>query len=174
MSRLIFRTTFLVLCAIAAVLPLSGAGDPPAPGSYQLANWPVEFEGTQLQSVPLSEPEARFNAGFPGQIAKFTAGRRQLILRRVTTATRKLHSAADCFRGLGYAVTPQPAMRDAQGQRWSCFLARRGGGEFVVRERIVDSRGGEWTDVSSWFWSVLLRRTTGPWTACTVVETDAG
>ncbi len=174
MWRLIFRVAFLALCALAAGLPLLPGGAPAKDLSSPLADWPVEFEGSVLKPVPLSEREQRFNAGFPGQIAKFTAGRRQLILRRVTAGTRKLHSSADCFRGLGYAVTPKPGMRDALGQRWSCFLASRVGHEVSIRERIVDSRGGEWTDVSSWFWNVLLHRTAGPWTAFTVVETSAG
>jgi hypothetical protein len=168
--HLIIRAVFLALCAMAALAPLRGPGNTPFSGS--LPDWPQEWEGTAIQQIPLSDRDRKFNENFPGRIAKFTDGRRELIFRWVTTASRQLHSSSDCFRGAGFAVTPQPATRDGRGQRWSCFLATRGGRRLLVRERITDQHGQEWTDVSAWFWSAALQRTQGPWLGVTVVETE--
>jgi hypothetical protein len=157
-----------MLCIVAALRPF---------GAHEQAVrrigsnvWPSEFDGRPLQHIQLSDTDARFAREFPGDIAKFTDGNRQFIFRQVAQATRKLHSSADCFRGVGYAVSPAPAMRDNFGRSWTCFAAKRGAEEFVVRERINDQSGGEWTDVSAWYWSVLLGKTPGPWTAITIVE----
>jgi hypothetical protein len=51
-----------------------------------------------------------------------------------------------------------------------CFDASRGGTRLRVCESIRDSAGGEWTDVSSWYWAALLGRSSGPWWATTVAE----
>ena len=167
---LIIRATFLALCGIAALVPLGAPGNTRFSGP--LPDWPQEWEGAVIQQIPLSARDEKFNENFPGRIAKFTDGRRELILRWIGTASRQLHSSADCFRGAGFAVTPQPAMRDAKGQRWSCFLAFRGDHRLLVRERIADQQGHEWTDVSAWFWSAALQRTRGPWLSATVVEAE--
>jgi hypothetical protein len=95
-----------------------------------------------------------------------------LILRWVTQGIRQLHSSSDCFRGAGYSVSPRPAMLDVQGACWGCFAANRGQYRLLVRERITDELGREWTDVSAWFWSVILRQTEGPRMAVTVVESE--
>jgi hypothetical protein len=165
---LIVRCGFLALCGIAAWVPLKVENlAVPSPG---FDGWPTEWDGTQLEQVALAERDAKFGRNFPGHIAKFTDGRRELIFRWVTTASRQLHSSADCFRGMGFNVAPRPAIRDPRGKRWSCFVASRRGHDFLVRERITDQRGNEWTDVSAWFWSALLQQTAGPWLAVTIVE----
>ena len=158
---LIIRATFLAICVVTALVPLRALNRQTF--SEPLPDWPQDWEGTQLQQIPLSDRDQKFNENFPGRIAKFTDGRRELIFRWVTTASRQLHSSADCFRGAGFAVTPQPAIRDESGQRWSCFLAA---------ERIADQHGHEWTDVSAWFWSAALQRTQGPWLSVTIVEAE--
>jgi hypothetical protein len=132
--------------------------------------WPATWEGAPIWQLPLTEKEQLFNNSFPGRVAKFSDGRREFILRWVTKGTRQLHSSVDCFRGLGYSVTPQPAMLDQHGGRWSCFAATRAEHHLIVRQRITDAHGHEWTDVSAWFWSVILRQTEGPWLAVTIVE----
>lgn len=182
LQLLLLRCSILVLCAAAAVMPVwldreSNCGGKAAAawvgktGAGDFPGWPAEFEGEPLREIPLSAREARFHAAFPGRIGKFSDGRREFVLRWVTAGTRKLHSSADCFRGLGYTVSPQPAMRDAAGREWSCFTARRGPREIRVRERVADTGGrGAWTDVSAWFWSAALRRSSGPWLATTVAE----
>ena len=168
MSGLIFRFAFVVLCGVSAWLPLTEKSATIAQASLPV--WPATWEGAPLRQISLSEREVVFNNSFPGQVAKFTDGRRELILRWVTKGTRQLHSSSDCFRGIGYSVSPRPAILDAHGARWSCFAASRDQYHLLVRERITDERGREWTDVSAWFWSVLLRQTDGPWMAVTVIE----
>jgi hypothetical protein len=168
MPELIFRCGFLVLCAFSWWLPLienNVAIIRPHP-----QKWPTTWEGKPIRQIPLSTIEQRFNDNFPGQVAKFTDGQRELIFRRVAKATRQLHPSSDCFRGMGYTVIPRAALVDAHGGRWSCFAASRGSIRLLVRERITDQRGREWPDVSAWFWSVLLRQSEGPWLAITIVE----
>jgi hypothetical protein len=167
--RVIWRCAFLALCAIAAWLPAVG-DEVRVEGVVGFPGWPAEWEGELISAVPLSESDVRFNRRFPGRIAKFTDGRRDLIFRWVTHGTRQLHGSADCFRGMGYTITPQPAVIDARRGTWSRFSATRGRQRLIVRERITDEHGGEWTDVSAWYWSALLRQTRGPWMAVTVAE----
>ena len=119
-----FRCAFLALCALAALLPTFERGAAPA-RAESFSGWPAEWEGEALREVPLSARELQFNSNFPGRIAKFTDGRRELILRWVTQGTRQLHGSADCFRGLGYSVTPQPGINDGKRGMWSSFTAQR-------------------------------------------------
>ena len=163
------RLGFLVLCIAAAVVPL--ASRPAASVPRRQPQWPASFDGRSLHAVALSEVEERFNAGFPGSIARFTDGERQFIFRWITSGTRKLHPAADCFRGLGYSVHPAPPVRDSDGRLWSLFIASRGADRLRVRERITSLSSDEaWTDVSAWYWSTLHPRSRGPWLTVTVVE----
>ena len=117
-----------------------------------------------------SEREARFSAGFPGMVAAFTDGERTILLRWVARATRKLHPALHCLRGLGYAVQPGPVWRDTAGRNWGTTLAERDGRRRRVRERICDAAGREWTDVSAWWWDAWRGGSAGPWWAATVFE----
>ncbi|MEA3213005.1 MAG: hypothetical protein QOE70_6062 [Chthoniobacter sp.] len=169
MRVVILRCWFLALCAAAALVPLLSR--PALPASSAPPTWPATFEGRPLQAVPLSDLEQKFNAGFPGEIARFSDGRCEFIFRWITTGTRKLHPGADCFRGLGYSVETAPLLLDEHGARWSCFTATRGPHRLEVRERITSSAGAEsWTDVSAWYWSTVLHQTRGPWLAITIVE----
>lgn len=131
--------------------------------------WPKSFEGYPLARLPLSAVDQRFADRFPGQIARFTDGRRILIARTVQEPTQMLHPASVCFRGLGYRVGNTHAAKDDRGITWGCFLAERDGEQYRVCERIYDQGGGAWTDVSSWYWAALLGRTERPWYAMTVV-----
>jgi len=165
---LIVRGLFLAACFVAALAPLRPIARANAIGA--LPDWPRSWDGREIWQVPLSRSDERFGENFPGRIAKFTDGRREFIFRWVTTGTRQLHPSADCFRGAGYAITPQPAFRDREERQWSSFLACRDQLRLLVRERIADQQGREWTDVSSWFWSVALGKTQGPWLSVTAVE----
>ena len=178
------RTFFVGACLAAAVLPLAGAlpavsgtaGNDPAaavgPRSSAI-EWPTHFRGQPLTQLPPTALEARFAARFPGAVARFTDGEQLLIVRHVRRATRLLHPASDCFRAAGYAVAEAQAAVDAQGLRWRCFVATRGGQRLRVCERIGERPGdaGEpgWTDVSAWFWDAQFRRAAGAWWALTVV-----
>ena len=161
---------FVAACALAALAPLLPR---PSAAAVEAAfpGWPSTVDGRPLHVRPLLPREQRFAAGFPGRIATFGDGRRTYVIRWVTRATRRLHPAADCFRGAGYAIEPRPLFRDDDGRVWSSFTASRGATRLRVRERIGEVGGGEaFTDASSWYWSALLGRSEGPWWAWTVVE----
>ena len=132
--------------------------------------WPSHFEGRALTRLPLSEREERFGGDFPGRVARFTDGRREVIVRFVTGATRRLHPASDCFAGIGYRVRPRPLQFDDSGARWGSFTAERGGEKFRVYERIYSDAGGSWEDVSAWYWDAAGGNSPGPWWAVTVAE----
>ncbi len=164
-------TPYLLACAVAAALPLlpSGKADAPSGTAVGFPGWPATFEGLPLVEVSLDARDARFAAAFPGRMAAFTNGDRRVLMRWVTAPTRKLHPAAHCFRGAGYAVRPAPPQRDAGGGMWGAFDATLDGQTFLVREQI-HSPSGAWSDVSSWYWSALFGHDPGPWWSVTVVE----
>jgi len=135
--------------------------------------WPTRWQGRALTRLPLSPDETRWLRDFPGSVARFNDGGREVLIRRVERPTRMLHPAADCFRGLGYSVA-RPEIREVGGERWSCFTVRKDGLGREVCERIHDGRGGAWTDTSAWYWSALWHHDRGPWWAWTVVGLTDG
>ncbi len=153
-----------------AVRPLFGDEERVPIDVLTFPGWPTTFEGRVLTPLASSGREARFAAGFPGQVRAFTDGERTVILRWVPRETRKLHPAAHCLRGLGYAVRPGPVWRDSAGRCWGTSVAEREGRKRKVRERIGDSTGRDWTDVSAWWWDAWRGGSTGPWWAETVIE----
>ena len=160
---------YLASCALAAIVPLA-----PKPGEARIddvgfPDWPSQFEGQRLRQVRLSVQEQKFAGGFPGRIAAFTDGRRQIVMRWITQPTRKAHPAIDCYRGLGYTIRTMPLWVDAHDRVWSSFEATKLG-TLRVREQIHDAHGNAWTDVSAWYWAAVLGRTKGPWWAMTVAE----
>jgi hypothetical protein len=164
------ETIFAMSLVIAALLPGFHAPSAPEPGfaTQTESSWPTSFQGRDLIRLPLTTPEQRWAADFPGAIARFTDGERQLIVRRVERPTRKLHPSADCFRGLGYRLGESRIEQDEAKTRWNCFLAENANGERTVCERIYDERGRQWTDVSAWYWDAVFERSRGPWWAVTV------
>lgn len=162
---------FVFACLMTAVFSLLAGGYTPArPESTSFRGWVDNWRGTPLKRLPLGPREQKFAEGFPGEVAHFACGRSVIIMRYTEQATRKLHPAADCFRGSGYEVEQPTVEVDERGEHWGRFRARRGGDVFEVRERIADHAGAEWTDVSSWYWATLLSKTAGPWWAVTRVE----
>jgi hypothetical protein len=161
---------YLAACALAAAAPLVPhvRSDEARPGPA--LSFPTRFEGRPLRELPLGLRERRFTEGFPGRVGRFTDGERQLIVRLVVQATRRLHPAADCLRAAGFGLTPGPARRGPDGSVWGCSLAVREGERLSVCEQIGDSTGRTWSDPSSWYWAALLGRTTGPWISLTVAE----
>ena len=119
---------YIIVCVIAALPPFLSTQSESAGNAAAVAfpGWPTEFEGRTLTAVPLTELEERFNTDFPGKIARFTDGKREIVIRWVTEATRKLHPASDCFQGLGYTVKPLAMHRDEKGSLWSRFAATKG------------------------------------------------
>ena len=138
------------------------------PPSFQ--QWPSTFEGHVIHRLPMTNKERGFNQNFPGKIARFTDGTREIIIRYIEKPSRKVHPSADCLRGSGYQVEPQAIKRDQNDQLWGCVLAKRNGISYRICERLYDQSGNSWYDVSSWFWSVLLKNSQGPWWAITIAE----
>ncbi len=169
---------FLIMCVLAGLAPLAMRFAPPAHSSIEargaevgFPGWLTHFEGRKLTQLPLSEREQRFGGDFPGRIARFTDGEREIIIRWVTEPTRKLHPAADCFQGIGYKVRPLPLRFERDGTRWASFTATNNKETLKVRERIYDEAGNNWTDASSWYWAATRSgETRATWWAITVAE----
>lgn len=130
--------------------------------------WPVQLDGKPLREIPLSETEAGFQAGFPGRVGKFEAQGEVVILRWISQETRRLHPAADCYKGLGYTASAQTVSKDASGS-WGRTLVSKGDQHLQVQEQLRDSAGQSWSDVSAWYWAAFLGQTQGPWWSVTRV-----
>lgn len=131
--------------------------------------WPKKFEGRVLYPLNMTDWERKFAQSFPGRIAKFSDGDNQVMMRWIRQESRQVHSLQDCLRGAGYTVD-SPALLIRAGERWTSFKATKPGKNLVVRERITDSHGRAWTDISEWYWSALTGKTRGPWLAIGVVH----
>jgi hypothetical protein len=159
----------LVLCALLPLLrPATVQAGASASGAF--AETPQVWQGRALRPLALSVVEQRFASHFPGRITRLTDGEQGLVLRDVSTPTRMLHPATDCYRGLGYHIEQTRLERDAQALLWRCFIAERGGVKTRVCERIVDANGASFNDTSSWYWAAQLGRSSGPWLAITTAR----
>ena len=169
----------LPLCALAGVAQVAfdwhhardtGQGGPVARAAYKQASEPPrEWQGAPLRPLALSDVEMRFAKHFPGSLARLTNGRQTLVIRTVNQATRMLHPATDCYRGLGYRIVNEQLEVQGDSQdRWRCFVAQRNGRSVRVCERIVDARGQGFTDTSAWYWASIAGQSQGPWKAFTV------
>jgi len=165
------RIALFGLAALAAALApfMSRSG---AAVTASAVAWPTHHEGRALTALPLSPREAAFLADFPGQVGRFTDGEREIIVRRIDGATRRLHPAADCLRAIGYRITPLPAQRAAQGGTMNCVRASRDGESQRVCEIIRDQAGHHWPDVSAWYWSALAGASAAPWWSFVVAEAE--
>jgi hypothetical protein len=158
---------WLLICAlIATALAPFGAPAFKPVAAVAFPGWPAQLEGRNLTALPLTERERRFEMAFPGRIGRFTDGHREIVIRWVTQATRRLHPASDCFRGSGYRVKTQP-IKTVDGKRWGRFLATREAEEWDVLEAIEDEHGQRWTDASAWYWAAS-RAPRSQWWAITV------
>jgi len=172
-NRVLHKTLWaalLPLCALwglgQTVVEHAAPGDAGTPThSVEL---PTEWQGTPLRPLAVSEVELRFARHFPGTLARLTDGHRVLVLRAVNQATRMLHPATDCYRGLGYRIRNEQLEEDIDKTRWRCFIAERGGRELRVCERIEDAQGQGYTDTSAWYWAAVSGQSHGPWQAITV------
>lgn len=173
MRRTVLYLTACLVAALVPLLPVQPGQRHSAASAAAFPGWPTDFEGMALKALPLSEREERFNSNFPGRIARFTDGRREIILRWTTSATRKLHPASDCFEGIGYSISPLPLYVDKAGSRWGSFLAARGKERLRVYERIYTEGGESWPDVSAWYWSASGASGAGHWWAVTIAEKAA-
>lgn len=161
---------FLFASAWAGLDPWLAGSRPVHPPAGDLRAdlaWPTHWEGRSLAPLPLTGMERRFAGDFPGGLARFSDGTRELLFRRVARPTRKLHPSADCLRSAGYRIKPLPAERGPGGRTWSRLRADREGVSLAVSEIILDADGASWSDVSSWYWHAALGKSRGPWLAVT-------
>lgn len=159
----------LMLCALLPLLrPTAVRAEAGATRAF--TETPQVWQGRALRPLALSAVEQRFASHFPGRITRLTDGEQLLVLRDVSTPTRMLHPATDCYRGLGYHIEQARLERDAEALLWRCFVAERGGVKTRVCERIVDANGASFTDTSSWYWAAQLGRSRGPWLAVTTAR----
>jgi len=167
-----FPRYFLLICLCAALAPLARSflGEPATGAAFP--GWPTHFETRPLTLLPLTPLEETLQQEFPGRVGRFSDGQREIILRWVTQETRKLHSSSDCFKANGYRIEALPLKRDGEAL-WSRFVATRGKVRLEVAERIYTESGGQWSDVSAWYWAAQLGRTHGPWWAVTVASQAA-
>jgi hypothetical protein len=168
----VWKVALLGVLMFSTLLPLlrPAAARADAGATAGFAETPRVWQGRALRPLALSAVEQRFASHFPGRIARLTDGEQLLVLRDVSTPTRMLHPATDCYRGLGYHIEQARLERDADALLWRCFIAERGGVKTRVCERIVDANGASFTDTSSWFWAAQLGRSSGPWLAITTAR----
>lgn len=163
---------FCILCMLAGIAPLATGKLNFVQQAQTFPGWPDSVNGKPLRQLPLTERESVFLKSFPGRIGRFTDGQREYILRWLTHATRKLHPASDCLRGVGYQIKPLAIEVDLNQVQWGAFQASREGEQLRVYERIYDESGNSWTDVSAWYWSAFLEKSQGPWWSVTIAEMD--
>jgi hypothetical protein len=170
MRGLIRRLAFVALLLAAGLAPLAPTSRERAAPAADFPGWPATFEGRPLTAIAAAPEDSFFARDFPGKIARFTDGRRQIVVRWVSEPTRRLHPAAHCFAGTGYAVTPLPLQRAADGALMGCFAARKSGSLLRVCEILRDATGRSWADVSAWYWSALLSPARAAWWSYVIVE----
>jgi hypothetical protein len=164
------KLAFLLSAVAAAIVPLMDKAGGSASTGTRFGGWPTHYEGLALTELPLTQREVAFTRDFPGRVGRFTDGRREIIVRWVNAPTRRLHSAADCFRGSGYNTTPLPIRRDATGAAMGCFRASHRADDLTICEVIRDARGETWPDMSAWYWHAMLGSSPGPWWSFVVAE----
>ncbi len=169
------RKELVWLVMAAALAPVMALATPRKSGPPDLGKGPewFSFQGATLplRPLPATEAELAFARSFPGTLSSHGWGNDQVILRRVTQATRRLHPSRDCLRAAGFATTEAVTVSPGDGSRWSLFHATRAGVRWTVHERITSERDGSvWTDVSAWYWAALRHPLNGPWQAETVIS----
>lgn len=178
MRNILTIVLFAASCLLAAMTPLFGPlidntttmPARPFPGWQAIGN----LAGGELKPLPLTDQEQQFAKGFPGKLARFQSGNREIIARWVYQPTRRLHSEVVCFQGLGYQITAQRPDLAGQYPGWKSFLARRGEECLAVKFLIIDEHGNRWQEVSAWYWAATLGRSKGPWWAVTIAENASG
>ena len=157
----------LALAAVAPVLPRPHAA--PEPENRDFPGWPTQFENENLTALAPGPQDEWFARDFPGRIARFAAGDKQVVIRWVSAPTRRLHPASHCFAGTGHRIAARPMRVTRAGAPMSCFSASKGAETLEVCEQITDLDGGAWSDVSSWYWSALVAPAGTSWWSYVVV-----
>jgi exosortase/archaeosortase family protein len=172
--RVVFASAFfLSACLAAGLAPLFRPKASSQALSYDFKGWPAKWEGRSLKPLIMSERELRFSQDFPGKMARFTDGEREIVIRWIAEPSRKVHSASHCLGAYGWKVDPLPLHIDGEGKAWGSFEASLRDQRIRVREQFRDSSGKTWSDLSNWYWDAILDRSTGPWWSVTVAENVA-
>lgn len=166
-ARLCVLLGALTLASAAPLLPRVAG---PASSLAGFSAWPRTFDGAPLARMAPAAQDAWFARDFPGKVARFSADGRQVVIRWVNAPTRRLHPASHCFIGAGYAISPIPMQRSADGALMSCFSARKTGESLRVCEQLRDDHGRSWPDVSAWYWSALAAPAGSSWWSYVVAE----
>jgi len=156
--------------AIAATAPLLPKASVPQAQGATFGGWPRTFDGEPLRPLAAGPQDAWFARDFPGKVARFAAGGKQVVIRWVNAPTRRLHPAAHCFEGAGYQLSPLPMGRSANGALMSCFSARKDGEALRICEQLRGTDEATWPDVSSWYWSALAAPAGSSFWSYVVVE----
>lgn len=162
----------MAAAAVSAALPWLAPRSSEAAVHAAFKGFPGRIEGRAITRLEMSAREAAFARDFPGRIGRFTDGEREIIVRWVASPTRRLHPAADCLRGIGYAVTPAPMRRTAEGALQSCVRAAKGADRLLVCEHVTDGAGRSWSDVSAWYWHALFAGEGGSWWSVVVARPE--
>lgn len=171
--RLHHQLILLASALLAPAMMIRTAMAEPPPSLTMTAPASFTFNGLTLPLHPLpsSPEESAFSKSFPGTISSHQWGDDQVILRRVTLATRRLHPSRDCLRAAGYETTDSVVVKTQDGAEWSRFSASGENSILTIHERIVSEQdGSSWTDVPTWYWSALRHPLNGPWRAETLIS----
>ena len=163
---------FVLAALCAALMPLFHWANDVAMAATTFPGWPSHYEGRPLTAMALTQREDAFVRDFPGRVGRFSDGTREIIVRWVAAPTRRLHSAADCFRASGYTISPMPVRRDAAGVAMGCFRASQRANKMMVCELIRDEQGESWPDVSAWYWNAVFGSGRGPWWSFVIAERE--
>lgn len=159
----------------AAMAPmLFASSKTPNPLTTSFPGWPNHYENKHLTALDLTEKERVFVQGFPGEVGRFSDGTREIIIRWVESPTRWLHPAADCFKGVGYAISPLPVHYNLDDVAMGCFLASKNKQSLRVCEYVIDAETDDkretWSDVPSWYWQAILSDDDNSWWSVVVAE----
>lgn len=175
-SAISFGGWIAVCSAVVLMGLLSSSGNDRVDkgGVWLSGDWPETWDGHYLVALEPDAVEKKFAEGFPGQIRRFALPDGQLILRKVTTATRMLHPTSHCLRASGFRLLHEPVviqgndggpclryqMTAPDGTVWEVTEYVRGPGSHSFRT----------ASVTKWYWHALLHPGSGPWEAVTVMK----
>lgn len=158
---------YVVVCAAAALAPLVTGGAARAP--VRFPGWPSHFDGHELTRLPDPPEEAAFYAGLALRHARFSDGRRMLLLRWADTDVGGFHLSDACFRAYGYTLGPFQHGTREDGRPERCFVATRETERLEVCEHIRDATGRSFGSTEEWRREHLLRRAEPPFWGVSVV-----
>ena len=171
-ARIILLALMLGLAAASPLLPKARLSAAAGAGAADFPGWPSRLDGQALTPLPPAAQDAYFTRDFPGKVARFAAGGRQVVLRWVNAPTRRLHPASHCFAGAGYAIKPLPMHAGSDGSLMSCFSARKPHEVLRVCEKLR-GEARSWPDISSWYWHAVAAPAGSSWWSYVFVEREA-